>query len=133
MEELVSTYAKDGKFNGAVLVLQKGKPVYKAAFGYRDAENKIAHSSNDVFQIGSITKQITATVIMQLQEEGKLSVSDKLNKYFDGFTHGDRITIENLLTHTSGIYNFTNDKELITVDRPPIAIFIFIWGKYCFP
>ena len=116
MEELVSAYAKDGKFNGAVLVMQKDKPVYKAAFGYRDAENKIAHKTDDVFQIGSITKQITAAVIMQLQEEGKLSVSDKLNKYFDGFTYGDRITIENLLTHTSGIYNYTNDKELITGD-----------------
>jgi len=51
-----------------------------------------------------------------LQEEGKLSVHDKLSKYFDGFTYGDRITIENLLTHTSGIYNYTNDKVLISGD-----------------
>ncbi|HVF97432.1 MAG TPA: serine hydrolase, partial [Flavisolibacter sp.] len=61
--------------------------------------------------------QFTAAVIMQLEQEGKLSVNDKLSKYFTGFTNGDKITIEHLLTHTSGIYNYTND-TLKTKDDP---------------
>ena len=59
--------------------------------------------------LGSVTKQFTATVILKLQEEGKLSVNDKLNKYFPEFKYADKITLENLLTHTSGIYNYTTD------------------------
>lgn len=110
------SYTAEGKFNGTVLVAQKGAVVYQGGFGFRDAENKVQHEADDIFQIGSITKQITAAVIMQLQEEGKLSVNDKLSKYFPGFIHGDKITIENLLTHTSGIYNYTNDEKLMKSD-----------------
>jgi CubicO group peptidase (beta-lactamase class C family) len=69
----------------------------------------VLNDSNTVFQIGSITKQFTATVILKLQEEGKLSVHDKLSAYFPQFKYAGEITIENLLTHTSGIYNYTID------------------------
>ena len=92
-----------------MLVAQKGKIIYQKGFGYRNAERKTPNDVNSIFQIGSITKQITAAVIMQLQQEGKLSVQDKLSKYFPGFANGDKITIENLLTHTSGIHNYTDD------------------------
>ena len=116
IQDLLSAYAKDGKFNGSVLVAQKGTVIYEGGYGLRDAEAKVPHEAADVFQIGSITKQITAAVIMQLQEAGKLSVQDKLSKYFPGFTNGDKITIEHLLTHTSGIYNYTNDEVLMKSD-----------------
>ncbi|MDB5206522.1 MAG: beta-lactamase [Flavisolibacter sp.] len=116
IQDLLAIYSKDGKFNGSVLVAQKGTVIYQGGYGFRDAENKVTHEANDIFQIGSITKQITAAVIMQLQEEGKLTVQDKLSKYFPGFANGDKITIENLLTHTSGIYNYTNDEVLMKSD-----------------
>jgi len=116
IQEVLATYSKEGKFNGSVLVAEKGKVLYQGGYGFRDAEANIQHEANDIFQIGSITKQITAAVIMQLQEEGKLSVQDKLSKYFPGFVNGDRITIDNLLTHTSGIYNYTNDEKLMKSD-----------------
>lgn len=116
MDALVAAYTEDNKFNGVALVAHKGKVVFAKAYGYRDAEAKAKHAVNDIFQIGSITKQITAAVIMQLHEEGKLSLQDKLSKYFTGFKHGDEITIEQLLTHTSGIYNYTNDKKLLESD-----------------
>lgn len=109
MDTLLTAYAKDHQFNGAVLVAQKGTVIYQKGFGYKDAAQKLPVDVNTIFQIGSITKQFTAAVIMQLQQEGKLSVTDKLSKYFTGFTNGDKITIEHLLTHTSGIYNYTND------------------------
>lgn len=116
IDELLTAYSSQNKLNGAVLVAQKGKVIYQKGFGYRNAEEKIPNDANSIFQIGSITKQITAAVIMQLQQEGKLSVQDKLSKYFSGFANGDKITIENLLTHTSGIYNYTNDTVIMKGD-----------------
>lgn len=116
MEQLLTAHAKQNKLNGSVLVAQKGKVIYQKGFGYRNAEAKIANDANTIFQIGSITKQITAAVIMQLQQEGKLSVQDKLSKYFPGFANGDKITIEHLLTHTSGIFNYTNDTAIMKSD-----------------
>jgi CubicO group peptidase (beta-lactamase class C family) len=113
IDELLTAYAGQNKLNGSVLVAQKGKIIYEKGFGYRNAETKTPNDVNSIFQIGSITKQITAGVIMQLQQEGKLSVQDKLSKYFSGFTNGDKITIENLLTHTSGIHNYTDDTVLV--------------------
>jgi CubicO group peptidase (beta-lactamase class C family) len=116
MDELLSAYTTQNKLNGAVLVAQKGKIIYQKGFGYRNAETKTSNDANGIFQIGSITKQITVAVIMQLQQEGKLSVQDKLSKYFPGFTNGDKITIENLLTHTSGIHNYTEDTIFVKSD-----------------
>jgi len=116
IDELLTAYSSQNKLNGSVLVAQKGKIIYQKGFGYRNAEQKIPNDINSIFQIGSITKQITAAVIMQLQQEGKLSVTDKLSKYFAGFTNGDKITIENLLTHTSGIHNYTDDTVVMKSD-----------------
>ena len=113
IDKLLYAYFKDHKLNGTVLVAQKGKVLYQKGFGYKNAEEKFANDENSIFQIGSITKQMTAAVIMQLQQENKLSVRDKLSKYFEGFTNGDKITIEHLLTHTSGIYNYTNDTVIM--------------------
>jgi len=116
IDELLTAYSNQNKLNGVILVAQKGKVIYQKGFGYRNAEEKIPNDVNSIFQIGSITKQITSAVIMQLQQEGKLSVHDKLSKYFSGFVNGDKITIENMLTHTSGIYNYTNDTAIMKND-----------------
>jgi len=109
LEELMDTYTKQYKFNGAVLVAYNGKILLDKGYGLRNADNKIANDKNSIFQIGSITKQFTATVILKLQEEKKLNVTDKLSKYFPDYPKGDSITIEQLLTHTSGIYSYTSD------------------------
>ncbi len=97
------------KFNGAVLIARQGSIILQKGYGYKNIENNDLNDPNGIFQIGSVTKQFTATIILKLAEEKKLSVYDKLSKYFPDFKDADRITIENLLTHTSGIYNYTND------------------------
>src|SRR4051812_22139589 len=89
MDELLNAYAKQNKLNGTVLVGQKGKVIYQKGFGYKNAEEKIPNDVNSIFQIGSLTKQITAAVIMELVEEKKISLQDKLDKYFPGFINGD--------------------------------------------
>lgn len=109
LEELMSAYASQYKFNGAVSVSYKGKVLLDKGYGLRNAGDKTPNDQKSIFQIGSITKQFTATVILRLQEEKKLNVADKLSKYFPGYPNGDSITIEHLLTHTSGIYSYTSD------------------------
>lgn len=113
LDTLINAYAKLYKFNGAVLVAKNGTILLNKGYGYRNAANKVANNEQTIFQLGSITKQFTAAVILKLQEEKKLSVSDKLSKYFPGYPKGDSITIEQLLTHTSGIYSYTNDPKFM--------------------
>jgi CubicO group peptidase (beta-lactamase class C family) len=113
LEELMTAYSKQYKFNGTVLVAHNGKILLDKGYGLRDAAGKIPNDQNSIFQIGSITKQFTSTVILKLQEEKKLNVSDKLIKYFPDYPKGDSITIFHLLTHTSGIYSYTNDPEFM--------------------
>jgi CubicO group peptidase (beta-lactamase class C family) len=109
LDTLISTWSKLNKFNGSVLVAKNGAILLNKGYGYRNAAGKVLNNEQSIFQLGSITKQFTAAVILKLQEEKKLNTSDKISKYFPGYPKGDSITIQHLLTHTSGIYNYTND------------------------
>jgi len=109
IDTLISTWSKLNKFNGSVLVAKNGAMLLNKGYGYRNAAGKVLNNEQSIFQLGSITKQFTAAVILKLQEEKKLNTSDKISKYFPGYPKGDSITIQHLLTHTSGIYNYTND------------------------
>jgi CubicO group peptidase (beta-lactamase class C family) len=95
-------------FSGSVLVAQKGKIIYEKAFGMGDREWNAPNTVKTRFELGSITKQFTASCILQLAENGKLSLDDKLSKYFPGYPKGDSVTIHMLLTHTSGISSYTS-------------------------
>jgi CubicO group peptidase (beta-lactamase class C family) len=113
LEEVMSTYARQNKFNWAALVVYKGQIVLDNGYGWRNVADSSRHTTGSIFQIGSITKQFTATVILKLQEAKKLNITDKLSKYFPDYPKGDSITIEQLLTHTSGIYSYTDDGEFM--------------------
>src|SRR5688572_1742743 len=92
---------------GTALVAKGGKIIYKKSFGKADLELDVAMNPNHVFRIGSITKQFTASAILKLVEEGKLSLSDTITKFIKDYPmNGHAITIEHLLTHTSGIKNY---------------------------
>ena len=94
LDELATAYLNAGKFNGSVLVAQKGKILLHKGYGISNVEAKLPNESESIFQIGSLTKQFTAALIMQLVEEKKISLKDPLSKYFKGFANGDKITIE---------------------------------------
>ncbi|HEY4322881.1 MAG TPA: serine hydrolase [Mucilaginibacter sp.] len=94
-------------FSGVVMVADKGIPIYEKAFGYADREWKLPNTLETKFEIGSLTKQFTAAAILQLVEQGKLSLDDKLTAYFPGYPNGDMITLHMLLNHTSGIADYT--------------------------
>ena len=114
LDTILSTYAHQHKFNGSVMVAKKSIILLNKGYGYRNAAGKVVNDENTIYQLGSITKQFTAAIILKLQEEKKLSVQDKLSKYFPAYPKGDSITIEQLLTHTSGIYNYTQNGDFMS-------------------
>ncbi len=90
-----------------VLVAKQGQVIYKKAYGSADLELNVALTPDMVFNLASITKQFTAVAILQLVEQGKISLHDSLQKFIPDFpSKGYTITIENLLTHTSGIKDY---------------------------
>lgn len=123
IDSLIQKAIRLNRFNGSVLVCKNGKVIYEKAFGYQDAEKKIANTSNTVYQIGSTTKEFIAGVILKLAEQKKLSMDDKLTKYFPEFKRGDEIRIafknENKqatkITITEGLRTKQGDRTLNAV------------------
>jgi CubicO group peptidase (beta-lactamase class C family) len=113
VDTLINAYSKLYRFNGSVLITKNGTILLNKGFGYRNAGDKVLNNEQTIFQLGSITKQFTSAVILKLCEEKKLAVTDKLSKFFPNYPKGDSITIKELLTHTSGIYNYTNDQNFM--------------------
>jgi CubicO group peptidase (beta-lactamase class C family) len=116
LDSLVIAYANAGKFNGSVLVAKNGSILLNKGYGLRDAASHTFNNENSIFQIGSVTKQFTTAIILKLQEEKKISVNDKLSKFFPDYPKGDSITVEQLMTHTSGITNYTNDRNFMSTE-----------------
>lgn len=91
----------------AVLIAKKGGVIYEKGFGSANLELGVPMKPEMVFRIGSITKQFTAVSILQLAEKGKIAINDSIQKFIKDFHFkGKTITIENLLTHTSGIKGY---------------------------
>lgn len=103
IDELLLTYEKANQFSGSVLVAKKGKVIFEKSYGYRNAENGEKNTNDSQYKIFSTTKMFTATVVLMLEEQGKLSINDKLSRYYPDFPKADSITIKNMLSHTSGI------------------------------
>ncbi|MCX7974558.1 MAG: serine hydrolase [Candidatus Aminicenantes bacterium] len=96
-----------GRFSGAVLIGYKGKIIFEKGFGLANYELNVPIASRTKFRLGSLTKSFTATAILQLAERGLLNLNDLVSKYLPDYPQGDKITIHHLLTHASGIPNFT--------------------------
>ncbi len=91
----------------SVLVLRGDSVIHRAGYGEANVELAVANEPRTVFRLGSITKQFTSMAVMILQSRGKLSVDDPLSKYLPDYPNAGRITIRQLLTHTSGVHNYT--------------------------
>lgn len=108
VDSVAKTAMKQQGIPGMTVALAKnGTMLYVQAYGVSDLSNRIATKPITVFQIGSITKQFTASLIMQLQEQGKLNVDDSVQKYLTEFNFPPAITLRMLLTHTSGLADYT--------------------------
>ncbi|MFB6454972.1 serine hydrolase domain-containing protein [Chitinophaga sp. Hz27] len=100
---------------GIIMVAKHGQIVYHKAFGKANLELNTDMNIDMIFQLGSMTKQFTAIAILMLEEAGKLSVQDPVSKYIPDYPNGSNITLHNLLTHTSGIKDFTTMKSLSSI------------------
>ena len=110
VDSIVSFFHQKGAFNGSVLIKQNGKVILSKGYGLADKEKNIYASDSTQYIIGSLTKTFTSLLIMQLVEKNKLSVQDTIGKYLPAYVH-KHITIQQLLTHTSGIPSYTNNNE----------------------
>jgi CubicO group peptidase (beta-lactamase class C family) len=97
---------------GVFMVAHQGKIIYQKGFGKANLELGVDMTPDYVFQLGSMTKQFTAVAILMLEEQGKLKVSDPISNHIPDYPQGSKITIHHLLTHTSGIMDFTKMKSL---------------------
>jgi len=102
----VQAYVRNGDFSGSVLVAKNGRAVFQKSYGLANHEWNIPNSERAKFHIASVTKTFTAAAILNLEQQGKLKLSDPLSKYIPDFLNGDRITIEQLLAHSSGLPDF---------------------------
>ena len=109
MEEVVQSYVTSKQFMGSVLVARDEKVLLSKGYGSANLEWDIPNSPTTKFRLGSVTKQFTAACILLLEERHKLKIGDPVKKYIpDAPAAWEKITIFNLLTHTSGIPNFTS-------------------------
>jgi CubicO group peptidase (beta-lactamase class C family) len=108
MEQVVQSSVANKTFMGSVLVVRDKAVLLEKGYGSADLEWDIPNSPTTKFRLGSITKQFTAASILLLEERGKLNINDPVKKYMaDAPAAWDKVTIYNLLTHTSGIPSFT--------------------------
>jgi CubicO group peptidase (beta-lactamase class C family) len=122
MEQVIKSFVEKKQFMGAVLVAHGNDVLLDKGYGFADVEWNVPDSPKTKFRLGSITKQFTAASIMLLQERGKLKVTDPVKKYMpDAPAAWDKITIFNLLTHTSGIPNFTSFPDYHSIEPFPIT------------
>lgn len=119
-DELVKAYVKQGKFSGTVLIAKEGKVVFDKAYGMANYEWATANTTDTRFRLGSISKQFGAAAILKLEELGKLKTTDKACDYLPACPENWKpITIHQLLTHTSGVPNFTSFPEYAKIKALP--------------
>ncbi|KIC91070.1 serine hydrolase [Flavihumibacter sp. ZG627] len=106
---------------GVFLVAKDGKPVYQKAFGKANLELDVDLNPEYVFQLGSMTKQFTAIAILMLAESNKLELQDPVSKYIADYPSGEKLTLHHLLTHTSGIKDFTKMKSISDIAQKEMS------------
>ena len=109
LNNYLTTLEESNKFMGSVAILEDDNVLFRNAYGMASEEQPA--DANTIYRIGSITKTYTSTMLMQLVEQGEISLSDPLSDYFPEIPNADSITIENLLHHRSGLVSVTNKDE----------------------
>lgn len=131
IDDFINKFVTHEYFNGAVLVAQNSDVIFKKAYGLANREWEINNTIDTKFRIGSLTKQFTALIILQLAEQGKLKLDGTISDYLDYYDkdYGDKVTIHHLLTHTSGMPIFSS-KPLpeAFIGEYPVKDFVV---KYC--
>jgi CubicO group peptidase (beta-lactamase class C family) len=129
IQEVLTLAHKYRQFNGSALVAENGKVIYKGGFGMANMEWDIPNTPDTKFRLGSITKQFTAVLTLQLVEQGKIKLDGKLSEYLPDYRKdiGEKVTVHHLLTHTSGIPSYTSQPGFFAnVSRNPYKVAEFV-------
>jgi len=110
LDSMLTYYHANGQFNGAALVKSKGKVILNKSYGFADQQKQLPGNEHTAYRIGSAAKTFTSLVINQLVSERKLDVHVPIKTYIPYYVHGD-VTIEQLLTHQSGIPEYFNNDD----------------------
>ena len=119
LDNYFNTLEANNKFMGSVAVSKNGAIIYTKSVGFSDIENNVKANENSKYRIGSISKTFTAVLVLKAVEEKKLDLNQTIEKYFPTIKNAEKITIKHLLSHRSGIHNFTNDKDYLTWNTQP--------------
>lgn len=111
VDEVLQAFAKNDKFMGSVAILETGQPMHQLAYGLRDVENDLVNNVDTRFRVGSISKTVTATLIFQLIEAGKLALDTPLSRFFPNLPNAEQVTIADMLYHRSGLASFTDQAD----------------------
>lgn len=123
LDSLYQSFFKPQEPGAIIVVAQEGKILFKKAYGMSDLEKNIPLSTEHKMGIGSISKQFCAIAILLLQQEGKLNIKDDIHQYLPQYnTYGRKITIQNLLSHTSGIPSYTEIYEFAELAKNNVPI-----------
>ncbi len=123
IDALLSKVYKPDEPGAAVLVKKKGQILFRKGYGLANMELQVPVEPDMIFRLGSITKQFTAVAILMLAEQGKLSLQDEITKFVPDYpTQGRTITVEHLLTHTSGIKSYTDMPEWLPLMRKDMTL-----------
>src|SRR5690606_24586739 len=104
----------NNKFMGSVAVSQKDRTVYTRSVGFSDVENNVKANENSKYRIGSISKTFTSVLVWKAIEEKNIDIKQTIETFFPSIPNGGKITIKDLLSHRSGIHNFTNEEDYLT-------------------
>lgn len=134
IDQIMQARSAAGGFSGAVLVARQGQILYERAFGLANREWQIPNDLQTKFEIGSMTKQFTALLILQFVNEGKIHLDGYISDYLPYYRReiGNRVTVSELLSHTSGIPNFLSTPGFLEgpASRMSYTVRDFV-EKYC--
>jgi CubicO group peptidase (beta-lactamase class C family) len=121
IDSVLTHYHLKGLFNGTALVKHKGNVILHKGYGYADKESQVKNDTSTIFRVGSIAKTFTSRLIWQLKQEGLLNYDDSVQRFIPWYPHHG-ITIHHLLTHTSGIPNYTGQANFLDSIQHPFTI-----------
>lgn len=119
LDNYFNAIEQNNKFMGSVAVSKNGETIFTKSTGFADVENNVKATEKTKYRIGSISKSFTAVLTLKAVEEKKIVLNQTIDKWFPSITNAKEITVKHLLSHRSGIHNFTDDKDYLTWNTQP--------------
>ena len=119
LDNYFNALEQNNKFMGSVAVSKNGEIIYIKSIGLADVENKVKATEKSKYRIGSISKSFTTVLVLKAVEGKKVELNQTIDKWFPTITNAKQITVKHLLSHRSGIHNFTDDKDYLTWNTQP--------------